>query len=57
MWRETNVAGSETRSGSGVGAETSLKVESGYGVRSETNHFGSTTLDRMAVHTHIHQWR
>jgi hypothetical protein len=35
---ETSVARSETGSGSGVGAETSLKVGSGSGVGSETNH-------------------
>ncbi len=41
---EISVAGYETGSGSGVGAETSLKVGSGSGVGSETNHSGSTTL-------------
>jgi hypothetical protein len=39
---EISVAGSET--GSGVGAETSLKVGSGSGIGSETNHSGSKTL-------------
>jgi hypothetical protein len=39
---ETSVAGSET--GSGFRIETSLKVGSGSGVGSETNHSGSTAL-------------
>jgi hypothetical protein len=42
---ETSVSGSET--GSGVGAKTPLKVGSGVG--SETNHSGSTTLNKRPL--------
>ncbi len=48
-------SGSKIGSGSGAGAETSLKVRSGSRIGSETNHSGSTTLGR-ARKTYICVW-